>query len=120
MKAALLTHFHAPFEIVDDVQIDDPAPGELLVRVTHCGVCHSDLSVFEGANPAYPLPAILGHEAAGVVAGVGAGVSGRAQGEHVMLSMRAPCGECFQCTRGAPTLCERIPAGAGTPRVTWR
>lgn len=120
MKAAILTGFKRPFEIADDVEIDSPAAGELLVGVTHCGVCHSDLTVVAGADPNYPLPVILGHEAAGVVASVGGGVTTLAEGQPVVLSMRAPCGGCHYCTRGLPVLCETTAAGRLATRVRWR
>ena len=74
MRAALLTGAGKPLEIVDDLEIRDPRPGEVLVRVTNCGICHSDLSVVDGAFPS-ATPIVLGHEAAGQVERVGEGVS---------------------------------------------
>ena len=74
MRAALLTEVGKPLEIVDDVEIRDPRPGEVLVRVKNCGICRSDLTVADGAFPS-SLPVILGHEAAGVVEQLGQGVS---------------------------------------------
>lgn len=121
MRAAVLTRFGGPFELVDDVEIDDPGPGEVLVKITHCGVCHSDLTVFEGGEPTYPLPVILGHEAAGVVEKLGPDVKTRAIGQSVVLSMRAPCGQCYQCARGAPVLCEQGQSlSPPPPRAFWR
>ncbi|MBS3929405.1 MAG: Zn-dependent alcohol dehydrogenase [Sphingomonadales bacterium] len=121
MKAALLTRFGAPFEVVDDVEIDSPREGEVLVKISHCGVCHSDYTIWEGKAPDYPLPALLGHEAAGVIAELGPGVTEREVGQAVILTMRAPCGQCYQCTRGNPVLCEKAQATASRgPRVTWR
>ena len=81
MRAALLRAAGQPFELVDDVEIDDPKTGEVRVRVSHCGVCHSDLSIADGSFPA-PTPIVLGHEAAGVVDAVGPGVTGLAPGDR--------------------------------------
>lgn len=119
MKAAILSKFKGTFEIFDDVEIDDPGPGEVLVNVSYCGVCHSDYAVWEvGAESNYPLPAILGHEAAGVITAVGPGVTDRQVGQKVIMSMKSPCGSCFQCTRGNFSACEKIPAPARLgPRV---
>lgn len=121
MRAAILTSFGSKFEIVDDVELDEPQEGEVVVRITHCGVCHSDQSVWEGLNAHYPLPAILGHEAAGIISAVGPGVVDRSVGQHVILTMRAPCGICFQCSAGNPVLCETPPATASRgPRAFWQ
>ncbi|MBW2269534.1 MAG: Zn-dependent alcohol dehydrogenase [Deltaproteobacteria bacterium] len=103
MKAALL---EAPgkLHVVDDVVLDEPRAGHVRVRVKHCGVCHSDLSIVDGAFPS-PLPAILGHEAAGVVDAVGEGVSHLAPGDRVVLTPCPPCGICYWCVRGEAALC---------------
>jgi S-(hydroxymethyl)glutathione dehydrogenase/alcohol dehydrogenase len=103
MRAAVLTEVDRPMEVTE-VEIADPRAGEVLVRVHHCGVCRSDLSVIDGAFP-LPLPAVLGHEAAGVVEEVGAGVTAVAPGDHVILSPVPSCGHCYFCVRGQPTLC---------------
>lgn len=104
MRAALLTQQGSPFEIVDDVEIAAPSAGQLRVRITHCGICHSDLSVADGVFPC-PLPIVLGHEAAGVVDAVGADVAGFAPGDPVLLSPCPPCGVCYFCVRGEPGVC---------------
>ena len=91
MRAAVLTQSGRALDIVEGIEIDDPRPGEVLVRIRHCGVCHSDLSIIDGALP-YPVPAILGHEASGTIAALGSGVTGLAEGDRVVLSMRPPCG----------------------------
>lgn len=103
MRAALLL---APgqLETVDDVEIRDPGPGQVRVRVSHCGICHSDLSVVDGSFPS-PLPIVLGHEAAGVVDRVGAGVEGLAVGDPVVLTPCPPCGRCYWCVRGEASHC---------------
>lgn len=103
MRAAVL---EAPGRLVvrDDVEIAPPGPGQVKVRVSHCGVCHSDLSIADGAFPS-PLPVILGHEAAGVVAELGPGVTGLAPGDSVVLTPCPPCGTCYWCVRDEASLC---------------
>jgi S-(hydroxymethyl)mycothiol dehydrogenase len=93
----------APVEVVT-VLVPDPGPGEALVRVQACGVCHTDLHYREGAI-AGRFPFLLGHEAAGVVEAVGPQVRGLAPGDHVVLAWRAPCGHCRFCVRGRPWYC---------------
>ncbi len=104
MRAALLEEQGKPLRICDDVEIEEPRAGEVLVRVTNCGVCHSDLNIAEGAFPA-PLPIVLGHEAAGVVEVVGAGVEALAPGDPVVLTPCPPCGACYWCVRGEASHC---------------
>src|ERR1700743_1739109 len=92
-----------PVEVVDIV-VPDPGPGEALVDVIACGVCHTDLTYREGGiNDEYPF--LLGHEAAGTVESVGAGVTAVAPGDFVILNWRAVCGQCRACKRGRPQLC---------------
>ena len=89
---------------VETVVVPDPGPGEALVRVQACGVCHTDLHYREGAiNDEFPF--LLGHEAAGTVEAVGAGVVGLEPGDFVVLAWRAPCGRCRSCRRGRPWYC---------------
>ena len=89
---------------LETVIVPDPGPGEALVRVQACGVCHTDLHYREGGiNDDFPF--LLGHEAAGVVEAVGEGVTGLAPGDYVVLAWRAPCGECRSCLRGRPWYC---------------
>jgi S-(hydroxymethyl)mycothiol dehydrogenase len=93
----------APVEPVT-VLVPDPGPGEALVRVQACGVCHTDLHYREGAiNDQFPF--LLGHEAAGKVEAVGPGVDHLAPGDFVVLAWRAPCGRCRSCLRGRPWYC---------------
>ena len=87
MKAALVEAQGEPIVIRDDVEIQDPGPGQVRVRVSHCGVCHSDLSIADGSFPS-PLPVLLGHEAAGVVDAVGANVASLAPGDPVVPSAK--------------------------------
>lgn len=105
MRAAVLEQQNAPLVVRDDVAIRDPGPGQVRVRVAHCGICHSDLSAIDGAFPC-PTPIVLGHEAAGVVESVGADVRGVAPGDHVVLTPCPPCGRCYWCVRGEASHCE--------------
>jgi Zn-dependent alcohol dehydrogenase len=121
MRAALLEAPGERLKIVADVEIDDPRTGEVLVRVRQCGVCHSDLGIVDGQMP-YPMPVILGHEAAGIVEALGDGITDLSVGDRVVLSMRPPCGSCYFCVRDQPVLCVTAgsPATAGTSPVTAR
>ncbi|HET6642236.1 MAG TPA: alcohol dehydrogenase catalytic domain-containing protein [Gaiellaceae bacterium] len=95
---------------VEEIDLDEPGPGEARVRLESTGVCHSDLHVVQtGFN--HPLPVLLGHEGAGVVEAVGEGVEHVAPGDRVVVGWRSPCGECRWCLRGAQHLC-RTPAMA--------
>jgi S-(hydroxymethyl)glutathione dehydrogenase / alcohol dehydrogenase len=99
MRAAILEAVGTPLQIRDDVVIDEPRVGEVAVRVSHCGVCHSDLSLVDGQLPPF-TPVVLGHEAAGVVEALGPGVTTLSVGDHVVLSPCPPCGHCYWCLRG--------------------
>ena len=106
MRAAVL---HAigndeKIEIRDDVVAIPPGPGEVRIRVRAAGVCHSDQSARDGGLP-QPVPAVLGHEAAGDVVEVGAGVEDLAVGDHVIANWLPACGSCSSCARGEPYLC---------------
>ncbi|MFF4834766.1 Zn-dependent alcohol dehydrogenase [Streptomyces sp. NPDC001315] len=100
--------------VVDDLEVRDPGPGEVLVAVSAAGLCHSDLSVVDGTIP-FPVPVVLGHEGAGVVEAVGAGVTHVAPGDHVALSTLANCGACAECDRGRPTMCRQAIGRPGQP-----
>jgi S-(hydroxymethyl)mycothiol dehydrogenase len=89
---------------VTTIVVPDPGPGEALVRVQACGVCHTDLHYREGGIGA-DFPYLLGHEAAGLVESVGEGVTGLAPGDFVILNWRAVCGQCRACRRGRPWYC---------------
>jgi Zn-dependent alcohol dehydrogenase len=104
MRAALLEKNQSPLSIVRDVECAAPGAGEVLVKVSSCGICHSDLSVID-AQGGLPLPMVLGHEAAGVVEEVGLGVTRLAKGDRVMLTPMGSCGLCYYCVRNQPTLC---------------
>ncbi len=104
MRAAILEKSGEPLKIFDDVQIIDPRPGEVRVRVRYSGVCHSDLSIVNGVFPT-DEPIILGHEAAGVVDAVGAGITHLQPGDPVVLTPAPPCGHCYFCQRDEHSLC---------------
>jgi alcohol dehydrogenase len=112
IRAALLSRMGAltpyaeskPLSITE-VDLDPPGPGEVLVKIAAAGLCHSDLSVIDGNRPR-PMPMVLGHEAAGVVAELGPGVDDLAVGDHVVLVFVPSCGHCGPCAEGRPALCE--------------
>jgi S-(hydroxymethyl)glutathione dehydrogenase/alcohol dehydrogenase len=95
--------YHAPLDL-EDIKIDDPGPGEVLLKTAASGICHSDLHVIESSLPV-PPPCVLGHEPAGVVEAVGAGVTDCAPGDHVIGCLTSFCGVCKFCTHGRPYLC---------------
>jgi len=103
VRAVIARSKGAPVEVVT-INVPDPGPGEAVVTVTACGVCHTDLHYREGGiNDEFPF--LLGHEAAGVVESVGAGVTEVAPGDFVILNWRAVCGQCRACRRGRPQCC---------------
>ena len=104
MKAAGCTAFGAPLEI-QEVALEAPRRGEVRVKLAACAICHSDILYMEGAWGG-TLPAVYGHEAAGVVAEVGPGVTGIAAGDHVVVTLIRSCGGCHYCACGEPVLCE--------------
>jgi len=107
MRSALLTARNKPLEIVDDLEVEDPADGEVCVRISFCGVCHSDLHYAVGAL-AIDFPVVLGHEASGIVHSVGRGVSRFKQGDRVILTAHSPCGRCYCCLRGDKGACSTV------------
>lgn len=90
---------------VEPFSIDEPQPGEVLVRLAASGICHSDVWAIEHGNWGAPWPMLLGHEGAGVVQAVGEGVRTAAPGDRVVLTWAVPCGRCRQCRRGTPRRC---------------
>jgi alcohol dehydrogenase len=122
MKAAILNEMGRarPYAnskplVVEEVDLDPPGAGELLIKIKATGLCHSDLSVVNGDRPR-PMPMILGHEAAGEVVECGAGVSDLKPGDQVVLAFVPSCGSCLPCMEGRPGLCEpgARANGAGT------
>src|SRR5450432_3608464 len=100
---------------IEEIDLEPPGAGEILVRIGAAGLCHSDLSVINGDRPR-PMPMALGHEAAGIVEQLGEGVTDLRKGDHVVLVFVPSCGHCAPCAEGRPALCEPGAAanGAGT------
>jgi Zn-dependent alcohol dehydrogenase len=124
MKAAVLVQPGQPLR-VEDVTLEDPRPGEVRVRVEAAGVCHTDLHYMNG-DLVCPLPVVPGHEGAGIVEQVGAGVTRVRPGERVVLMWRPRCGHCESCASGRPAQCakaqiQRSTGGLldGTRRLRW-
>jgi S-(hydroxymethyl)glutathione dehydrogenase / alcohol dehydrogenase len=111
MRAAVLYEANTPLQVVD-LEQQGPQAGEARVRVRATGVCHSDWHIMNGDWP-LPLPMVLGHEAAGIVEDVGAGVASVKPGDHVIFSFRPHCGRCFYCSTGRSILCD------GHPGARW-
>jgi S-(hydroxymethyl)glutathione dehydrogenase/alcohol dehydrogenase len=109
MRAAVLEEFGEPLE-VQDLELQDPQPGEALVRLVACGVCHTDLYSASGVDPSGYAPTVLGHEGAGVVERVGDGVTSLAEGDHVVSLFSPQCGECVHCVDPRTNLCMAIRA----------
>jgi S-(hydroxymethyl)glutathione dehydrogenase / alcohol dehydrogenase len=108
MRAAVQYAFGEPL-VVQDVALDAPKEGEVLVRMAASGVCRSDWHTVQGIHP-HRLPVVLGHEGSAAVEEVGPGVRGLEPGDHVVLSWLPYCGSCARCTSGRPNLCERMQA----------
>ena len=103
MKAAVLHEVNKPL-VIEDVSLSNPGPREVLIRTSVAGLCHSDLHFMEGLYP-HPLPAVLGHESAGIVEKVGSDVNYVKPGDHVVTCLSVFCGTCENCTTGRTVLC---------------
>ena len=113
-RAAVCRAFGAPLS-VETIEISSPGPGEVLVRTAACAICHSDIFYMDGAWGG-DLPAVYGHEAAGVVEAVGPGVTRLKAGDHVVATLIRNCGFCPACAEGAPVFCEEVfPLDRATP-----
>ena len=104
MRAAVMYETHRPL-VVDDLEVESPRAGEVLVRIAASGVCRSDLHALEGESPVSQPPMVLGHEGAGLVEEVGPGVSGLVRGDAVVIALYGPCGSCNECRAGDITNC---------------
>ncbi|MEP1583629.1 MAG: zinc-dependent alcohol dehydrogenase family protein [Marinobacter sp.] len=122
IRAAVLETIGAPQPFdenrpltIEELELDPPGDHEVLVQIRAAGLCHSDLSVIDGNRPR-PVPMALGHEAAGVVKAVGAGVTDLSPGDHVVTVFVPSCGHCSPCAEGRPALCEpaAVANNAGT------
>lgn len=119
MKAAVLVEPNKPL-VIEELSISKPGPHEVLIRTAACGLCHSDLHFIEGAYP-HPLPAIPGHEAAGIVEAVGSEVRTVKPGDAVVTCLSAYCGHCEFCVTGRMSLClggDTRRAPGDSPRIT--
>lgn len=114
IRAAVLNAPNEPFHI-EELTLDEPKRGEVLVRIAAVGVCHSDWNLVTGATK-HPMPAVPGHEGAGVVEAVGPEVQDVTTGDRVILNWAPACGQCFYCLRERPNLCDTYtgPIWAGT------
>ena len=117
VRAAVLTESGAPLRVAD-IELPEPGPGQVRVKIAATGVCHSDLSLARGALR-QPVPAVLGHESAGIVVSVGSGVTSTKPGDRVVLCWAPPCGECWFCGQGEPWLCEHSSDAAAAPYATY-
>ncbi len=132
-RAAVLTRIGAPAPYAEsrpleitEIELEPPGPGEVLVRVAAAGLCHSDLSIINGDRPRRP-PIVLGHEASGIVEGLGEGVTDLEIGDHIILLFVPSCGHCQPCAEGRPALCEPAAAAnvagtllSGAKRMRWK
>ncbi|WKX69551.1 zinc-binding dehydrogenase [Streptomyces sp. XD-27] len=116
VRAAVLPAIGAPLKVAE-IDLPDPAPGQVRIRLAAAGVCHSDLSLSNGTLR-QPVPAVLGHEGAGTVVAVGAGVTAVAPGDPVVLNWAPACGGCHFCGLDEPWLCAHAGAAAEAPYAT--
>ncbi len=107
IRAAVLEEFGQPL-VVQDVGLDGPQAGEVLVRLTACGICHTDMYTASGVDPSGYAPTVLGHEGAGVVEAVGEGVTSLAVGDHVVTLFSPQCRECVHCQSDKTNICLAI------------
>ena len=115
LKAAICTRFGAPLS-VEDITLAPPGEGEVEVTLKACGICHSDIHFADGAWGG-ALPVVLGHEGAGIVESVGAGVTGCRPGDRVAVGLMRYCGSCFHCHRDEPFLCDTPFPADSRPRL---
>lgn len=111
-KAAICREINQPV-VVEEIEVESPRRGEVMIKLAACGVCHSDYSVTTGTIP-FPPPVVLGHEGAGIVVEVGEGVTGIAVGDAVVSSFVSMCGKCRYCQTGRPQLCDQAAKAAFT------
>jgi S-(hydroxymethyl)glutathione dehydrogenase / alcohol dehydrogenase len=107
IRAAVLEEFAKPL-VVQELELAEPGPGEVLVRLVACGVCHTDMYTASGVDPSGYAPTVLGHEGAGVVERCGEGVSLLTEGDHVVTLFSPQCGECVHCRSPVTNLCLAI------------
>src|SRR4051812_35181617 len=103
-KAAIAYKANAPL-VIEEIEVEGPKAGEVLIEIRASGVCHTDAYTLSGEDPEGLFPAVLGHEGAGVVVDVGAGVKSLSKGDHVIPLYVPECRECSYCTSGKTNLC---------------
>jgi S-(hydroxymethyl)glutathione dehydrogenase/alcohol dehydrogenase len=113
MRAAVLYETKQPL-VIEELTLDEPKQSEVLVKIKATGICHSDYHVIDGSWTGWPLPIVMGHEAAGIVEAVGPGVTRVQPGDHCILSFTASCGRCRNCVGGEPHLCNGFNRPIGT------
>ncbi|MDJ0787825.1 MAG: Zn-dependent alcohol dehydrogenase [Myxococcota bacterium] len=111
-KAAVVRELNAPV-VIEELEVESPKLGEVMVKMKACGVCHSDYSTTNGTIP-MPPPLVMGHEAAGIVEEVGPGVTDIAVGDHVVIVWVPMCGKCRYCAEGRPQLCDAAAKAVST------
>ena len=116
MKAAVLYEYRSPLKI-EEVELNEPSTGEVMVKIIASGVCHSDWHVVKGDIPTIQIPSILGHEGSGIVEAVGPGVTTLKLGDHVVLTWKPGCGKCAYCQQGWPAVCELFPTVRSRPSI---
>ena len=114
MRGAVLHEYRSPLKI-EELDLNDPGPGEVLVKMMASGVCHSDWHVVKGEWGHQDVPSVLGHEGAGIVESLGPGVSHLKPGDHVVLAWKNNCGLCEMCQKGWPNLCPRSRTPSSKP-----
>jgi S-(hydroxymethyl)glutathione dehydrogenase/alcohol dehydrogenase len=107
IRAAVLERFAEPL-VVQELELESPRQGEVLVRLHACGICHTDMYSASGADPSGYVPCVLGHEGAGVVEAVGQGVESVRPGDHVVTLFSPQCGECVNCRSAKTNICVAI------------
>ena len=111
MKAAVLYEYGKPM-MIEEVELDPPKSGEVHIKVAAAGICRSDLHVMKG-DALQPLPVVLGHEGAGIVLGIGEGVTSFKPGDRVIVPFVSSCGRCVSCLTGRGNLCDTHGSTAG-------
>ena len=116
MKAAVCYEFGKPL-VIEELELEPPKAGQVKVKLSACAICHSDIHYMEGAWGGQ-LPAVYGHEAAGVVDSVGPGVRSVNPGDHVVVTLIRSCGHCYYCEQGEPTICEGDFPASESPKLS--
>ena len=116
MQAAILYDYNTPL-VVENLDLNEPAEGEVLVKIKAAGICHSDWHAIKGDWPWVNLPIIPGHEVSGIAEEVGENVLTLKPGDHVILTWKPGCGECEMCIKGHPAVCDKMPVTSALPKI---